>query len=399
MQFTFNKTWVEKRSAPDSAREWHADTKITGLRLCVFRSGIKVFYLSRKIDGRHEKIKLGRYPALSVESARTKARQLIGSIAHGQNPARDRRHMLAESTFAQLFAWYLEEYAKAHKRTWKEDESKYKTYLSKLAHRKLSALSRRDFASIHTAISKTGHPVTANRVIALASSVFGQAIRAEKWVGVNPCLGLRLNSEKSRDRFLKGDELRRFLAAVQAEPNETMRDYVMVSLLTGARRGNVTAMRWDQIALNEGEWRIPGANTKNGNPLTLPLAPAVVQILRQRNAVTASPWVFPASRSDSKHGYLRGTQRAWQRILDNAGISDLRLHDLRHTFASWQVRTGSSLHMIGKTLGHLDSSSTAIYANVDIDPMRASVERSTAAMLAEGKATPKADVEPLRSKG
>ncbi len=396
MRLNLTKAAVERLPIPPSDREYHADTKMPGLRVCVWASGKRVFYLYRKIAGRPERIKLGVFPDLSVEAARAKAQSLAGKIAQGENPAFSRRQLAAEATFGELFDWYLEHHAKAHKRSWRDDESKFRLHLFNLARRKISSLTRRDFAGIHSAITKKGQAATANRVLALASSVFGTAIRAEKWSGINPCAGIQQNKEVSRDRFLRGDELRKFLESVNAEANETIRDYVLVSVLTGARRGNVVAMRWDQIDLDAAEWRIPAEHSKNGTVLTLPLAPPVVQILRQRRADENGEWVFAASRADSKCGYLRGTQRAWQRILDRAGIADLRLHDLRHTFASWQVRTGASLHLIGKTLGHLDAKSTAIYANVDLDPMRASVERATAAMLAEGATRPSLNVAPIR---
>jgi integrase len=154
-----------------------------------------------------------------------------------------------------------------------------------------------------------------------------------------------------------------------------LRDYFLISLLTGARRSNVQEMQWSHIHLERGEWRIP--TTKNGDSQTVTLTSEVVEILRARQG-SSPTWVFPGSGST---GHLVEPKKAWKRLLERAGIENLRIHDLRRTLGSWQAKTGASLVIVGKSLNHKSPSTTAIYARLDLDPVRESVDRATGAML------------------
>jgi len=162
----------------------------------------------------------------------------------------------------------------------------------------------------------------------------------------------------------------------------TSRREVLMCLLTGARRSNVEAMTWEQIDFSLDSWRIP--ETKNGESLTLPLSPDAVNILKTRKAAAkeGDKWVFPGPGST---GHLVEPKAAWKRILQRAQLSDLRIHDLRRTFGSWQAATGASLLVIGKSLGHKSLSATQIYSRLDLNPVRTSVNRATQAMLAAGE--------------
>lgn len=431
MRFRFTKSTLDALDAPGSDRAYYADTETRGLRLAVFASGTKVFYLYVKVEGRPERIKLGAFPDLSVQAARSLAQSRKGEIAHGRNPAQERREKLAEATFGELFEAFMTRHAKPKRRSWAEMQSKFDRYLKPLAHRKATTLAQSDFAKLHSKISRD-HPTTANRVLALASSVFGRVRKWGDWLHPNPCAGIELNDEgDGRKRHLKGDELRRFMLALLAEPNETIRDYVLVSLLTGARRGNVLRMRWSELDLGTAEWSVP--ITKSGEPQTIPLPPEAVAILKQRLASREGPFVFPASRSDSKRGHLHGTQKGWLRILEGArsigiaealkakgvnpptnikdlyraatvtgidpddfAIRDLRIHDLRHTLAMWQVKTGASLVVIKDTLGHRDIKTTLTYARGEVDPIRSAMNRATSAMMTEAGQGKSADVCQLR---
>jgi integrase len=194
--------------------------------------------------------------------------------------------------------------------------------------------------------------------------------------GVNPCRGVRRFKEEARDRFLQADELGRFFAALEEE-SDIMRDYFKVSLLCGTRKSNTQAMRWDEVNLDRGEWRV--TDTKNGIPQTVYLCPAAVAILRERKASATSEYVFPGRCKDTPH--LTFPYKSWYRVCKRADLVGLRPHDLRRSLASWQVATGASLPVVGKTLGHLDASTAAIYARLNLDPVRAAVDTAVAAML------------------
>jgi integrase len=315
---------------------------------------------------------------MTIEQARRKAAGINSDIANDLNPGEVKRGRKAELIFATLFSEYLERHSKLNKKTWAEDKSKYDTYLAKpLGNKKLSAIDRSSIATIHSKITRVGHPVTANRVKALASSIFGWAISAGL-CQTNPALGIRLNREYSRDRFLQGDELPKFFQALADEQNDTMRDYFLLSLLTGARRANVLSMQWKDINLERGEWRIQ--ETKTGTPQTVTLSPEALDVLRNRKPSKPAIFVLPG---DGKSGHLIEPIKGWKRILDRAGIDDLRIHDLRRTLGSWQAKTGASLAIIGKSLNHKNQNTTAIYARLDLDPIRESVNTATRAIMVE----------------
>lgn len=375
-KINFTKAAIDGLILPEHGKRTdYQDTKTTGLQLRVTSNGTKTFSVLRRIQGTLERITIGRYPDLTVEQARRKAIQINADIANDVNPGEVKRGRKRELTFSELFAEYLERHSKPNKRTWTEDVSKFRIYLEKpLGSKKLSTIDRASIAAIHSSITKSGHGITANRVKALVSSVFGWAISAGLW-HTNPAMGIKLNKERSRDRFIQGDELPKFFQALGDEQNDTMRDYFLLSLLTGARRSNVLSMQWADINLERAEWRIK--ETKNGTPQIVTLSPEAVEVLRGRK-VEGNKYVFPGT---GKIGHLAEPKKGWQRILERAGIADLRIHDLRRTLGSWQAKTGASLAIIGKSLNHKNQNTTAIYARLDLDPVRDSVNTATSAML------------------
>ncbi|WP_126242826.1 tyrosine-type recombinase/integrase [Burkholderia gladioli] len=380
----FTKAAIEALPLPEKGWKYYYDTKVSGLAIGVGASGVKTFVLYRKVNRKPERIKIGRYPDLTVDKARAAATNLNADIANGTNPAELKRVRRAEMTFGDLFDQYYKNHAQPHKKTADEDKQKFEKYLSSnkdginLASRQLSQITKADIGQLFAKISKS-HKVTANRVLALVSSIFGKAIEWGIWNQINPCHGIRKHSEVSRDRFLHPDELPKFFEHLLAYPNATVRDYVLMSLLTGARRSNVLAMRWDQVNLERAEWRIP--DTKNGTPQSVPLVPDAIAILDVRKALAicaASPYVFPGS---GETGHLVEPKKAWRIILNKAGIADLRLHDLRRTMGSWQAGTGANLSVIGRSLNHKSTQTTAIYARLWMEPVRNSMETAATAML------------------
>ena len=151
-----------------------------------------------------------------------------------------------------------------------------------------------------------------------------------------------------------------------------------------ARRANVQAMRWEDISFDLGFWRIP--DTKSGKPVVVPLSPQAMEILRShKERCKPSPWVFP---SHGKTGHLVEPKSAWKRLLARAGLSDVRVHDLRRTLGSWQAITGASLPIIGKSLGHGQPATTAIYSRLALDPVPEFVDKANTAMLQASRGEP-----------
>lgn len=379
----FTKAMLESLPIPETGRVEYQDGKTPGLKIRITSNNVKSFCVLKRIKGGAPlRTTLGRFPEMSIEQARKQASVVLAEIAEGSDPSEVKRALKAELTFADLFDLYLTRHAVVHKKTGKEDEQRFKQYLEKrLGKKKISTITREEIATIHSKITVAGHPVVANRVLALLSVVFNRAI---EWgiTEINPCTNIRRNKEVSRERFLQSDELPRFFAAVEAETNHTTRDYIWLSLLTGARRSNVLSMKWSDISLTECVWHI--SMTKNGTPQNVPLSNQAIEILQHRRKIldTSEVFVFPGH---GVTGHLVEPRKAWVRILERAGISNLRIHDLRRTMGSWQAKTGASLSVIGKSLNHKSVQTTAIYARLDIDPVRESMNTATDAIFKAGK--------------
>ncbi|MCB9979389.1 MAG: tyrosine-type recombinase/integrase [Rhodospirillales bacterium] len=380
MQGNFTKQFLQSLKAPASGRLYVADTREKGLSVYVTSSGIITFFVRKRINRRDERVVIGRFPEMTIEQARTQALAIKAQIAQGKDPIEDKRRMRSEITFFDMFHGFMERYSKKHKRSWRYDEREVNKFLSHWFKRKASTITKQEIQLLHERIRDKNGLYQANRILERISAIFNRAIEWG-WQGENPAHGIRKFREKSRDRFLQPDELPRFFAALEAEENQTARDFLMLSLLTGARKSNVLAMRWDEIHFERAEWRIP--ETKNGDPLTIPLSLQAIEILDRRRQGTNSEWVFAVSGSTS--GHLADPKKAWQRVLARAGIKDLRIHDLRRSLGSWQASTGASSFVIGKSLGHKSQQATQIYARLNLDPVRESVERATQAMMAAGK--------------
>jgi len=400
-KISFTKKVLDKLPLPPvGKRVDYFDTTTNHLTLRVSHVGTKAFVLYRKIDGIAERLTLGRYPTMTIDQARRMVAPHNGSIAVGQNPAEEKRSMRQESTLGEVFARYMVEYAKPRKKSWEIDEQRYNVHLVHWQNKKLGLIKKQHVQKLLTHIAenqrfiegvdklgrrkvkKVGGKGASNQILRLLRKVFNQAIDWG-WEGDNPCTRIKEYKSQSRDRFLEGDELPKFFEALGEEPNTVARDYILASLLTGARRTNVLEMRWDQINLERREWLIP--ETKNGESQRLPLISAMLTLLKDRKAeADGSEWVFPSHGST---GHLTNPDKTWKRVLARAGIDDARgtwLHDLRRSMGSWQANTGASLSVIGKSLNHKNVNTTAIYARLAMDPVRESMEKAAGAMFEAG---------------
>jgi integrase len=374
-KFGFTKRYLDALPPPTNGqRKYYYDAGTRGLAIAVSPAGKKSFVLYRKIAGRPERTTIGPYPDVSIEQARNRAAELNAAIARGENPAESRRSLAAETTLGELFEKYLELYAKDHVKTWKADVSLFNFHLAHWRLRKISSIRKVDVTQLHTRIGLNSGKVQANRVVERLRAYFGKA-QEWGWKGENPALRIQAFPEQPRKRFLRPEEFQKFFVALRAESNETVRDFLLLALFTGARRSNVSAMRWENIDFPSATWTIP--ITKSGESVTITLSKPAMVVLRSREQT--SEWVFPGV---GRTGHLVEPHSAWSRIVKRAGIENLRIHDLRRTLGSWQALQGTSLQIIGKSLGHQSLEATAIYAQLLLDPVRESVERATAAMLA-----------------
>jgi integrase len=211
-------------------------------------------------------------------------------------------------------------------------------------------------------------PAAANRFLQVVKNMFQYAAEHGKWSGLNPVLNpatgkpYRKNTIPQRERFLYNAEAKRLHAALEAE-GQPWKDFFMLTLLTGQRKGNVQTMRWADIHLQDAIWH--NGTTKNGLPNRVPLVQEAVRLLRERRKRTANPgeWVFPMRKDPSRH--IEDADHAWSRIREAAKIEDVRIHDLRRTAGSWATQGGANMPEVGKLLGHKSLASTQVYARAD----------------------------------
>jgi integrase len=238
-----------------------------------------------------------------------------------------------------------------------------------MGKRKVSTLTYSDVGALHQAITRRSGPYRANRVLALVSKLCSLAVQWH-WRIDNPCKGIERNDEARRTRYLTGAELERFSAALADHDHRDAADIFRLLLLTGARRGEVQAARWADVDLEKGVWTKPGATTKQRTEHTVPLNAPARQLIAQRQR-GKSEYIFPGCHS----GHRIELKSNWRRVCQAAGITGLRIHDLRHSYASILASSGVGLHAIGALLGHTQPQTTHRYAHLFDDHLRQATER------------------------
>ena len=402
-EINFTKAAIDNLQAPAAGGRLEVyDTKTAHLRVRVSHTGRKVFEVYRWHQGRPTRIKIGVWPDLSIEQVRKEAEKLNAGIAKGENPAEQKRTIREEMTLNELFAIWMDRFAKPHRRTWLDDQRRFDNYMAApMGKKKLSWFTPDRIRSWHQRLTtqpkqrgQDGATIatgTANRALALLKTVFNQAAPDRP----NPCRNVRAFREVSRERFLAPDELRALYTALASpETPDDFRDYILLSLYTGARRNNILSMRWCDINLETQVWTIPADQSKNGAIMRVPLTAPAIEILERRHKQASSMFVFAGT---GKAGHYMEPKRAWGTLLKRAGIADCRLHDLRRTAGSVMAAQGTSIHIIGKALGHQNPASTQVYARLSIDPVREALEAASKAMLEAAAAPPK--VIPFRKTG
>ena len=379
-RFSFTRAAILAVKPPmDQERVYVYDKRTPALTLCITRGGGRTFYVYRRIHGRPVRVRLGRFPEMTIDQARKQAAVVLAEIARGNDPQEQKRALRRQCTLRELFDHYLETHAKVHcrEKSWYEDRRLFNRHLPVWHARRISTITTADIAALHGRVGKKT-PCQANRLLALLCKLFNYGRRTLKSDRANPCEGVRRFHETTRERFLNEKELKRLFRALASEP-EPFRSFFLLLLLTGARKGNVQAMRWRDVDLDARLWRIPIDQSKNREPLTVVLSPESVEILQGRRAdVDGLEYVFPGC-GRTKH--LVEPKMAWEHLVKRAKLSDCRMHDLRRTLGSWQAAGGASLLIIGKSLGHRSESATRIYARLATDPVRESVEKATVAMI------------------
>jgi integrase len=410
-KLNFTKHALEKLLVPrDADRLVVFDTHTSGLGFVVFASGVRSFFHRRRVRGAAERTTLGRFPDLTIEQARGDASRLNARIAswklsgyQGESPFDERPEA---TTFGALVDKYIERHVRGHashpERAIQEVRWTVDKHLSSWKNAKLGEITRSDVVQLHEKVGRE-HTTAANRLVQLVRRLYSWGASPDVGLhrGENPARHIKLFHESKRTRSLKPAELYQLFTALKKEPNADLLDYVKLALWTGARRGDLLALRWQDVSLDDNRWEIP--HPKNRTPYVVALTPEAVEILKYRekrsdgeeakkassaDEIVKSVWVFPSKRGD---GHITNFKRGWKKLLERAKLADkgLRQHDLRRTLGSYQAAGGTSLGIIGKSLGHKSLAATAIYAQLDLDPVRESVLIATRTMIAASKKKPK----------
>jgi integrase len=374
LAINFTQARLTAMSASAKGRISLRDIKVNGLTFVVTSRDSRSFYLVKRIRGVPARIRIGAWSDITVEKARQIAVEYLGKIAVGEEPRQDKNAHKTVPTLTTLFEHWLETYAKIQKRTWKEDVRMFNKYCNSIKKKHLNELNKMNITEWHRKIgNKHGH-CQSNKVIKLIRSLFRVSDELG-YTNSNPCTDIRMFPEKERKRFLLPTELEAFrLAVMQEKP--VWRDLFLMLLFTGQRKSNVCQMRWADVDLQNKLWYVTGTQFKNNKPQAIVLSENACEILQRRynDPQKNETWVFT---HDSRNQHVGCPACAWERILKRSKITGLHIHDLRRTFGSWQAIMGTSLPIIGKSLGHVSTKSTEIYARLITDPVRESVEKAT----------------------
>lgn len=355
------------------------DEAVIGFGVRVLPSGLKSYLVQYRSGGRSRRIAIGKHGGVTAEQARAKARELLGAVAGGRNPAEAIAEHRAAPTVASVCDRFLRDYVaeRCKPTTRREYERSVRLFIKPaLGPFKIVDVTRADIAQLHHKMRDT--PYQANRTLGVLSKVFNLA---EVWGlrpdGSNPCRHVPKYRETKRERFLSPAELERLgVVLAQAEASGTETPQVVAAfrllILTGCRLSEVQTLRWEHVTPRY----LSLADSKSG-PRKVPLPPAAQQILEALPRLPDNPYVIAGAVPGHR---VTDLQKPWRRIRQQAGLKDARIHDLRHTYASNAVMQGFDIVMVGKLLGHTQIQTTMRYAHLADDPVQQAAAKVSAGL-------------------
>jgi len=367
------KRFVETiKPNPDKTLKYW-DSELKGFGLVVLPSGRRTYCIQYRNPNRIQKrLKIGVHGPISTEEARLLAKKQLGQIAHGEDPVANKNMIKSLPTISYLVKEYLERHA-IHKRSksQKEDLLMLNRYIiPAFDEKRIEHITFHDIQSLHLKLKNT--PYRANRLISLLSKMFSLAI---SWglIEKNPAIGIKKYQEKKRTRWLNAEELNRFWTVLDNHSDHLTSYGFKLMLLTGARKGEVIQATWDQFDLEKGVWTKPSHLTKQKKNEHLPLSKKALEVLSTLKTLNnnKSCYLFPGRVEGQP---IKEVKTFWKTVLKEANLTDVRIHDLRHTHASHLVSSGLSLSIVGKLLGHTQASTTQRYAHLADEPLREATE-------------------------
>jgi len=423
-----SETLVRKALPPAQGQAMIWDAEVKGFGLRVTPGGAKSFVLDYRAEGRQRRITIGAHPDWTVAAAREAAKTMKRDVDHGHDPMGERQAQREAPTVQELWERYEREHLPQKSARSQVDERIMwqKIILPRFGKMKLASITHDDVDALHRDITTIrGTPVRANRTVEVLRKAFNLAIRW-KWREDNPASGVRRNPEEKRNRYLNRGEIAALARALNDHSEPMSANAIKLLMLTGARRGEVLGATWEMFDLENGVWTKPSAHTKQRKLHRVPLSGPALQLLKDMKAAAKAkaeadgtplnPFVFPGA--DSKP--LTDIKRTWVSVCRKAGLAaqaekkgrdgkpmkgkdgkptmvwqpTVRIHDIRHSFASILVSAGAYLPLIGQMLGHTQVQTTQRYAHLFDDPLRKAAETVGAYVLA---APEPRDVTPKRN--
>ncbi|MEX2648178.1 MAG: tyrosine-type recombinase/integrase, partial [Alphaproteobacteria bacterium] len=337
--------------APGSTDTIHWDDELRGFGVRVWPTGRKVYLVMNRVKGRLRKITIGPHGPITAEKARVRAHEIISEAKAGRDPAKEQDQARKAPTVRGLGERFLKEHVEV--RCKPSTKAEYKRSIElfinpKIGARKVTDIERKDIAELHHSLSHI--PYQANRTLGVLSKMFSLA---EVWGlrpdGSNPCLHVKKYAEQKRERFLSPKEfaaLGKALREIEQVGSETQSavDAIRLLMLTGCRLGEIMTLKWDYVDIKARELRLP--DSKTGAKI-VHFGKTAANVLKAVEKLDDNPYVITGKKSGS---YLTDLQHPWRRIRAKAGLDDVRIHDLRHSYASGALALGEGLPMIGKLL-------------------------------------------------
>jgi integrase len=384
---------VQALPAPAGGNQITYDDIVPGFGARVTAAGARAFILNYRTrgDGRARRYTIGGFPDWSTGAARDEAKRLKRAIDGGADPVGELAATRSAPTVDDLCDRFLEHHM-GHLRasTVRDYQRRIRNIIRpQLGKQKVAAIKFADMQDLHAKVGKQRGPYAANRTLQLLSKMFNLAV-AWEWRANNPVKGVERNQEHARQRYLSNEELKRLMAALAADEDQQAANILRFLLLTGARKNEVLTAKWADFDLKAGVWTKPGARTKQKTEHRVPLSAPARMLLA--GLEQESEYVFSGRWGRGHRITVEGPQK---RIWKRAKITGLRVHDLRHSYASQLASAGVGLHVIGALLGHTQPGTTHRYAHLMDDPLRAATERAGA--IIAGKVP--ADVVPLTKRG
>lgn len=346
------------------------------LYLSLTRSGTKSFCYRKKLGGNWKSLDLGikfvdslddTACRLAIQAAQASASELTGKVSRGVNPFLEAKAQKEDPTLQDIFNLYKAGHLEKRAKQVLETEKQFDRWFGKVAKRKASSFTYQDAYRLHEQMNDS--PYAANRALQLGRAFFNFALKTQLIRGDNPFVGVTLNKEIPRERFLSHEEGVRLLAAV-TNPDipenhcteRSLADFILLLMSLGVRKSNLLCMRWDEIDTETWVWSIPAENMKNGRAKSIRFSTSEAALLERRKAILTeagfdSPWVFPSSTSAT--GHTVDFKKAWDSLRKQLELPDLTLHDLRRSLASSMINSGVDASIVQRALSHADPRTTA----------------------------------------